>query len=172
MTMDVFLTIAAILCSIAGVAGCIIPIIPGPALSFAAVLCAFFCPGSGITTAAMYMWLAVTVVVSVMDYLLPAYMARWFGGTKAGTRGALVGMIVGMIFFNIPGVIFGPFFGAVAGELLHDGSDRLHALKVGFGSFLSFLVGTGVKLVVSVWMLAVVWADSYAVFKTWAASIF
>ena len=172
VSMDVFLTIVAIVCSLAGVAGCIIPIIPGPALSFAAVLCAFFCSGSGISAAQMWMWLAVTVVVSVMDYLLPAYMARWFGGTKAGTRGALVGMIVGMIFFNIPGVIFGPFFGAVAGELLHDGSDRLHALKVGFGSFLSFLVGTGVKLVVSVWMLAVVWADSYAVFKTWAASIF
>ena len=120
----------------------------------------------------MWMWLAVTVVVSVMDYLLPAYMARWFGGTKAGTRGALVGMVVGMIFFNIPGIIFGPFVGAVAGELLHDSSDKAHALNVGFGSFLSFIVGTGVKLVVSVWMLAVVWADSFAAIKTWAGSIF
>ena len=170
--MDIFLTIVAIVCSIAGVAGCIIPIIPGPALSFAAVLCAYFCNKSTISNADMWMWLAVTVVVSVMDYLLPAYMARWFGGTKAGTRGALVGMVVGMIFFNIPGIIFGPFVGAVAGELLYNSSDKAHALKVGFGSFLSFIVGTGVKLVVSVWMLAVVWADSFAAIKTWAGSTF
>ena len=170
--MDIFLTIAAIVCSVAGVAGCIIPIIPGPALSFAAVLCAFFCTGSSISAAEMWMWLAVTVTVTIMDYVLPSYMARWFGGTKAGTRGALVGMIVGMFFFNIPGIIFGPFVGAVAGELLHDSSDKAHALKVGFGSFLSFIVGTGVKLVVSVWMLAVVWADSFAAVKTWAGSIF
>ena len=168
--MDIFLTIVAIVCSLAGVAGCIIPIIPGPALSFAAVLCAYFCSGSALSTAQMLMWLAVTVVVSVMDYLLPAYMARWFGGTRAGTRGALVGMIVGMIFFNIPGIIFGPFVGAVAGELLHDSSNGAHALKVGFGSFLSFIVGTGVKLVASVWMLIVVWADTFAAIKTWTES--
>ena len=157
----------AIVCSVAGVAGCIIPIIPGPALSFAAVLCAYFCTNSAITTANMWFWLAVTVAVTIMDYVLPSYMARWFGGTKAGTRGALVGMIVGMIFFNIPGVIFGPFAGAVAGELLHDGSDKAHALKVGFGSFLSFIVGTGVKLVVSVWMLVIVFADIFATISSW-----
>ena len=168
--MDIFLTIVAIVCSLAGVAGCIIPIIPGPLLSFVAVLCAYFCSGSGITNAQMWLWLAVTAVVSVVDYLLPAYMARWFGGTRAGTRGALVGMIVGMIFFNIPGIIFGPFVGAVAGELLHDSSDKSHALKVGFGSFLSFVVGTGIKLTASVWMLAVVWADTYAAIKTWTES--
>ena len=170
--MDVFLIITAIVCSVAGVAGCIIPIIPGPVLSFLAVLCAYLCKGSDIATAELWMWLAVTAAVTVMDYILPAYMARWFGGTKAGTRGAFVGMIVGMIFFNIPGVIFGPFVGAVAGELLHDSSDGAHALKVGFGSFLSFIVGTGVKLVASVWMLTVVWADTFAAVKTWAESIF
>ena len=170
--MDIFLTLMAIVCSIAGLAGCIIPIIPGPALSFAAVLCAYFCSGSTITTAGLWIFLAVTVAVTVMDYILPSYMARWFGGTTAGTRGALVGMVVGMIFFNIPGIIFGPFFGAVAGELLHDSSDKAHALKVGFGSFLSFIVGTGVKLVVSAWLLAVVWADCFAAVKTWAGSIF
>lgn len=168
--MDIFLTIVAIVCSLAGVAGCIIPIIPGPLLSFAAVLCAYFCSGSEISAAGMWMWLAVTVAVSLMDYLLPAYMARWFGGTRAGTRGALVGMIVGMIFFNIPGIIFGPFVGAVAGELLHDSSNGVHALKVGFGSFLSFVVGTGVKLVASVWMLIVVWADTFAAFKAFMAA--
>ena len=165
--MDVILTITAIVCSLAGVAGCVIPIIPGPLLSFAAVLCAYLCSYTAISTATLCVWLGVTVAVSVMDYLLPSYMARQFGGTKAGTRGALVGMIVGMIFFNVVGVIFGPFVGAVAGELLHDSSDARHALKVGFGSFLSFIVGTGVKLTVSVWMLVVVWGDTFAAIKAW-----
>ena len=169
--MDIFLTIVAIVCSLAGVAGCIIPIIPGPLLGFAGVLCAFLCDGTSISSAELWLWLAVTAVVSLMDYLLPSYMARWFGGTRAGTRGALVGMLVGMIVFNIPGMIFGPFVGAVVGELVYDGSRPAHALKVGFGSFLSFIVGTGVKLVAAVWMLMVVWGDTFASVKTWAESL-
>ena len=169
--MDIFLSIMAVICSLAGVAGCVIPIIPGPLLSFASVLCAYLCSYTAIPTATVFVWLGVTVAVSVMDYVLPSYMARRFGGTKAGSNGALAGMVIGMIFFNIAGVVFGPFVGAVVGELLHDSRDKKHALKVGFGSFLSFVVGTGVKLAAAIWMLTVAWGDTFAAVKTWAESL-
>ena len=110
--------------------------------------------------------------MSEADYFLPAYMTKLFGGTKAGMRGATAGLIVGIVFGNILGAIAGPFVGAVIGELMHDSSDTSRALKVGFGSFLSFVVGTGMKLALSIAMLVRVWGDIYPVVRDWAVSFF
>jgi len=169
--MDILLSILAILFAVVGFIGCIVPIIPGIMLSYAGLLCAYGCSYSTLPPSQMWILAGVTLLVSAADYFLPAYMARWFGGTKAGMRGATAGMIAGMIFFNIPGVIFGPFVGAVAGELLHDSRDSGRALRVGIGSFLSFAVGTGMKLVVATWIAILVWCDTWPVFRQWAASL-
>lgn len=143
--------------ALAGLVGCIIPVIPGPLLSYLALLCAAGCDSLDISSSQLWIWAAVTLVVSVADYLLPAYMAGLFGGTKAGMRGATVGMIVGAIFFNIPGVIVGPFLGAFLGELIHTGGDDAgRALQVGFGAFMAFAVGTGIKLAASGAMLVII----------------
>ncbi|MDE6858068.1 MAG: DUF456 domain-containing protein [Alistipes sp.] len=170
--MDILLSISAILLVIAGIVGCVVPVIPGPALCYAGLLCAWGCSFSELSAAQMCLLAAATAAVSVADYLLPGYMARRFGGSRAGVTGATVGMIVGMIFFNLPGVVFGPFVGAVAGELLHDGSDTARAMRVGFGSFLSFVVGTGVKLAAALWIAAAVWCDIWPVFRDWTVSLF
>lgn len=170
--MDILLSILAILFVVAGVAGCIVPVIPGPALSYAGLLCAWGCSFSALTAPTLWLLAAVTAAVTVADYFLPGYMARWAGGSRAGVRGATVGMIVGMIFFNLPGVVLGPFVGAVAGELLHDSRDSARAFRVGAGSFLSFVVGTGLKLVVSVWIAAEVWSDIWPAFREWTVSLF
>uniref|UniRef100_UPI003FEE41AD DUF456 family protein n=1 Tax=Alistipes putredinis TaxID=28117 RepID=UPI003FEE41AD len=118
--MDIALSIAAFLFSITGIVGCIVPIIPGVALSYAGLLCASFCSYSEISSATLWIWLAVTVAVSVIDYFLPGYFARLVGGTRAGSIGATVGMIAGFFagFFagGLVGVILGPFFGAGIGE--------------------------------------------------------
>jgi len=74
-------------------------------------------------------------------------MAKLFGGTRAGMVGATVGMIAGLFVGGLIGIVVGPFVGAVAGELLNDRERIGQALVVGVGSFLSFLVGTGIKLV-------------------------
>ncbi len=65
---------------------------------------------------------------------------------KQGVWGSVVGSIVGM-FFGPIGIIFGPFLGALAGEFA-DGKKSKDALRAGVGSFVGFLLGTGVKLVV------------------------
>lgn len=143
--MDIALSIAAFLFSITGIVGCIVPIIPGVALSYVGLLCASFCSYSEISSATLWIWLAVTVAVSVIDYFLPGYFARLVGGTRAGSIGATVGMIAGFFAGGLVGVILGPFFGAVIGELIHDRSDSAKAFRSGFGSFLAFIAGTGLK---------------------------
>lgn len=157
--MDILLSIIAIICVVGGLIGCIVPIIPGVVLSYVGLLLTYFCSFSEVTASQLWIWAAAVAIVSLLDYLLPAYLAKRFGGSPAGTRGATVGMIVGMIFFNIPGVIFGPFVGAVIGELLTDKEDKAKALRVGFGSFLSFIFGTGFKLIVAVWIAWIVCRD-------------
>lgn len=175
--MDIALSIAAFLFSITGIVGMYRSDHPrGVALSYAGLLCASFCSYSEISSATLWIWLAVTVAVSVIDYFLPGYFARLVGGTRAGSIGATVGMIAGFFagFFagGLVGVILGPFFGAVIGELIHDRSDSAKAFRSGFGSFLAFIAGTGLKLVAAIWMICLVWSDTYPVVKNWIVTTF
>lgn len=95
----------------------------------------------------LIIWSIISVFVVILDYILPGYFSKRFGGTKSGVTGATVGVIIGM-FFGPVGIIFGPFIGAVAGELLGNNLSFDKAIVVGFGSLLSFFVGTGFKLIV------------------------
>ena len=151
LRMETFLSIIALLCGIAGIIGSIVPILPGPALAFIGLVCAYFGSAGTITTSTLWVWGIVTIVVCIMDYILPAYFSRMFGGSKAGMMGATIGIFAGM-FMGPIGVIVGPFAGAVLGEMISEHRTLDEALKVGFGSFLSFIVGTGIKLVVTVMM--------------------
>ncbi len=144
--METFLAVAAILCGIIGLLGAIVPALPGTLMSYAGLLCVFFMADSEITTTQLMIWAVVSLVVIILDYILPGYFSKKFGGTKSGITGATVGVFLGM-FFGPVGIIMGPFVGAVAGELLGNKLSFEDALKVGFGSLLSFFVGTGFKLV-------------------------
>lgn len=114
--MDIALSVAAFLLSIVGIVGCIVPALPGVVLSYAGLLCAYFTSYSSMSPAAIWLWLAITVAVSVADYFLPAWMTRRFGGSRSGAIGATVGVFAGFFFFPPVGIILGPFFGAVLGE--------------------------------------------------------
>lgn len=170
--MDITLALLALLFTVVGIIGCIVPALPGVILSYAGLLCSWFTSYSTIGTAALWIWLAVTVAVSVIDYYLPAWMTRRFGGSRSGAIGATVGVFAGFFFFPPLGVILGPFFGAVIGELLHDKSDPAKAFLVSTGSFLSFIVGTGLKLAAAVGMLLHVVADIWGPLREWLATIF
>lgn len=170
--MDVTLSIIAFLLSILGIIGCIVPALPGVVLSYAGLLCAYFTSYSHMSATAMWLWLAVTVAVSVADYFLPAWMTRRFGGSRSGAIGATVGVFAGFFLFPPLGIILGPFLGAVLGELLNDRGDVPKAFLVGFGSFLSFIVGTGIKLAASVGMLIHITTDTYPALRDWIATFF
>ena len=142
--MDITLSIAAFALSILGIIGCIVPALPGVALSYAGLLCAWFTSYSQMTSGAIWLWLA----------------------------GATAGVFAGFFLFPPVGIILGPFAGAVLGELLNDRSDVPKAFLVGFGSFLAFVVGTGVKLAASAGMLIHVAADTYPALRDWFATTF
>ncbi len=169
--MDLLLAIVAFLLSILGIAGCIIPAVPGTILSYIGLVCAYCASYSQISPTAMSVWLVISVAVIVADYFLPAWMTRRFGGSRAGAIGATVGVFAGFFLFPPIGIILGPFLGAVAGELLNNPNDRQKALKVGIGSFLSFLVGTGIKLIASIGMLVHIVADTWPAAGAWFSNI-
>lgn len=146
------LQIVALLLGAAGVVGCIIPAIPGPVLGFAGILCLWFTP-SGPDGVELELTGVFTVVVSVLDYLMPAWFAARSGGSRWGERGALGGMILGMFLMGPLGVIAGPFLGAFLGEMLHDSRDARRALKVALSTFISFLLTTGLKLALCITLL-------------------
>ena len=121
--MDITLSLLAFALSILGIIGCIVPALPGVVLSYAGLLCAYFTSYSQMSASALWLWLGVTVAVSVADYFLPAWMTRRFGGSRAGAIGATVGVFAGFFLFPPVGIFLGPFLGAVLGELLNDRSD-------------------------------------------------
>jgi uncharacterized protein YqgC (DUF456 family) len=89
----------------------------------------------------------IAVLVTILDYIVPVWGTKRFGGSKYGTRGATVGLIVGF-FLGPLGLILGPLIGAFVGELIFK-DDMSYAFKAGFGSLLGFLTGIGLKLAAS-----------------------
>ena len=141
--MDIVLIILGIFCLVGGLAGCILPMLPGPPLAYAGMLLLHFTDQVQFTTTQLLVWLALVAVIQALDYFVPLLGTKYSGSSKWGTRGCLVGTIAGL-FFMPWGLIAGPFLGAFIGELL-GGKETVQALKSGFGSLLGFLFGTVVK---------------------------
>ncbi|NCB07653.1 MAG: DUF456 domain-containing protein [Bacteroidia bacterium] len=146
--MDYVLIGLGILLLVSGILGCVLPVIPGLPLNYAALLLLHFTGRYQFSTQFLLVWAVITVVVYALDYVIPAWGTRKFGGSRRGVWGSVIGLVVGLFFFPPFGIIVGPFAGAVIGELTA-GKDSGTALKAGFGSFIGFLLGTLLKLIAS-----------------------
>jgi uncharacterized protein YqgC (DUF456 family) len=146
--MEIILVIVAFLFLLAGFLGAIIPVIPGPSLSYIGLLLLQWSGYGNFTPTFLLVWLAITLAVIIGDYLLPAWMTRRFGGSRSAAIGSLLGLLAGIFFFPPAGLIIGSFLGALIGELLHNRTDKDKALKVAFGAFLAFILSTGAKLII------------------------
>ncbi|MBR5334028.1 MAG: DUF456 domain-containing protein, partial [Alistipes sp.] len=109
--METFWAISAIVCGIVGILGAVLPILPGTLLSFVGLVCAYLTPASEITRGQLWMWGLISAIIIVLDYILPGYFSKVFGGSKAGITGATIGVFAGMIFMGPIGIIAGPFIG-------------------------------------------------------------
>lgn len=151
--MDVFLIILAVLCALIGLAGCLLPVLPGPPIAYLGLLLARWSGFGDYSPGFLIGWGAATVLVTVADYYLPVYMTRRFGGSRQASIGATIGILAGLFLLPPLGIVIFPFFGALAGELIHNRRDSAKAFRVAFGSFVAFLSGTGLKLIVCTFML-------------------
>lgn len=149
--MNIFILTLAICLAAAGVVGCVIPVLPGPLLSYGGILCLVYSSAPPSTTALVAFGVA-TAVVTVLDYVIPMIGAKRFDCSKAGTWGAAIGTFVGLFFFPL-GLLLGPFLGAFIVELFVKKSVKAAAIG-GAGALLGFLAGTFIKLAVCVAMLA------------------
>ena len=134
--------------TIAGILGCVLPLVPGPPLNFLGLLLLHFTSRVQFSTQFLLLWGIITATVYFLDLVIPAWGTKKFGGSKKGVWGSMIGLLIGMFFFPPLGIIIGPFAGAVVGELI-SGKDSGMALKSGFGSFLGFIAGTLIKLIAS-----------------------
>ncbi|MBQ7439548.1 MAG: DUF456 domain-containing protein [Paludibacteraceae bacterium] len=143
--MDIFLLVVAFLLMLVGIIGCIVPGLPGVPLAYAGLWVAQATDRIDFSWQMLLVWGIVTIVVSVLDYVVPAWGTKRFGGTKYGVWGSTIGVFVGL-FLGPWGVIIGPLAGAILGEML-GGKQVEEALKAGWGSFIGLLFGTVLKLI-------------------------
>ena len=152
MAIDIILYILVFTLIIAGLIGCFLPVLPGPPLSLAGYLLLLFTPSEGGVT-----WWTITILTImtaftvIADFVVPALGVKVFGGTKWGNLGCIIGSIIGL-FFAPWGIILGPFIGAFLLEFLYCRQWKL-SLMSATGSFVGFVVGSGLKIVVVLFIL-------------------
>lgn len=148
MGFDILWIVIGSVVLVIGIIGCILPVIPGQILSWSSLLILQLTTKSPFTTEFLLIWALVTIGVTLLDYYVPIWGTKKLGGSKRGIWGATIGLVIGIFFFPPLGLIVGPFIGAFVGEL-SAGKDTNTAFKSGLGSFIGFLAGTMMKLVIS-----------------------
>jgi uncharacterized protein len=144
--MDEVLLSVGVILMLDGLAGCVLPFLPGPPLCYLALLIQQFQSTSQYSSRFLIFWAVITVIVTALDYIIPIYGTKKYGGTKYGMWGCVIGLIAGL-WLGPLGIIIGPFAGAFIAELIAN-SNSDQALRAAWGSFVGFLVGTLLKLIV------------------------
>ena len=159
--MDILLIILGAICLLRGIIGCVAPVLPGVPLAYLGLLLLHWTERVQFSWQFLTVWAVIVVVIQLLDYFIPAWGTKKFGGTKWGVWGSTIGLFVGL-FMGPMGIVIGPFVGAVVGELLYfnrhpqtaQSSDEIgknsqfnHALRAGLGSFIGLLTGTILKLI-------------------------
>ena len=111
--LDVILIIVSALCMIAGLAGCVLPFLPGPPIAYLGLVFLHFTDKVHYTPTQLIIWLLIVAVVQVLDYFTPMLGSKYSGGSKWGNWGCMIGTIAGLFVLPPWGVLIGPFAGAV-----------------------------------------------------------
>jgi uncharacterized protein YqgC (DUF456 family) len=146
--MDVLLLVLGFLCTILGVFGSFLPVLPGPSISWTGLVLLYITNAVPANYWILGITLLITIVISVLDYIIPAKGTKKFGGSSYGIWGTHIGLIVGILAPVPFGFIIGPFVGALLGELIYDFKDHNRALKAAAGSFMGFLASSFMKFIV------------------------
>ncbi|MFP4475150.1 MAG: DUF456 domain-containing protein [Desulfatibacillaceae bacterium] len=131
---------------IAGIVGCFAPVVPGPPISYLALVLLSMVKGWAAFSGTFMVIMAVLmVVVTLLDYVAFAAGAKRYGATQAGVWCSVAGLLLGTVFGGFIGMFLGAFIGAVAGEIIAGSNSRM-ALRAGMGVFVGTVFGIGLKL--------------------------
>lgn len=132
--------------ALTGILGCILPVLPGPPLSYLSLIILSWAKNwEPFSFRFLFILAILTVVVSLLDYALPAGGAKKYGASRWGIWGSLIGMSLGILFFPPWGIIIGGIAGGLLGELL-SGKNTEKALRASWGVFVGYMLSTGLKL--------------------------
>jgi uncharacterized protein YqgC (DUF456 family) len=152
--MSGLLWVLAVLLVLVGIAGTILPALPGTPLVFIGLLLAAWADGfQKVGWFPLAVIGGLTVLSLVVDFAATSLGAKRAGASWLAVAGAALGTIVGL-FFGLPGLLLGPFIGAVLGEYLAR-RDRDQAVKAGLGTWLGIVLGTAGKLALIFMMIGV-----------------
>lgn len=154
MSPDVWLWLLAIATIAIGVAGAVLPALPGTPLVFAGLLLAAWIDDFQKVGAITLVVLGVLALASyVIDFAAGLLGARRVGASGLALAGAAIGAVFGL-FLGLAGIVLGPFLGALAGELIAR-RDAARAGRVAFGTWIGILIGTVLKLALIFAMIAI-----------------
>jgi uncharacterized protein len=157
--MDILLWLIAAVLVLFGLAGTLLPVLPGVPLVFGGLLLAAWIDGFAHVGWAPLLVLALLALLSVIvDLAASSLGAKRAGAGRAAMLGAAIGTLVGL-FFGLPGLLIGPFLGAAAGQFLVR-QDLADAGRAGVGAWVGFLLGSLAKLALGLAMVlifAVAW---------------
>jgi uncharacterized protein YqgC (DUF456 family) len=151
--MDFTLYITGTILILTGLGGAVVPALPGIPLIFGGIW--LIAAVDRYRHVGMWWLLAIAFVGAVgltLDLIAGALGAKSAGASPRAVWGALLGMLVGL-FFGLPGLLFGPFLGAVLGEL-SAGNSVLRSAHVGLSAWIGLIFGTIIKVVSSLIMVA------------------
>lgn len=153
LTISIFLLSIGLIIALIGIAGSILPVIPGPPLSFFSLLIiSFEKDWQPFSSKFLIIMGIIALVLVVIDYIVPAVGAKKYGASRMGLIGSIIGMIMGFFIFPPFGIFIGAFLGAIIGELI-SGKGGEAAIKIGIGTFVGTLAGIALKLSFSIFVL-------------------
>ena len=152
--MTILIIIFSIILLILGVLGSILPVIPGPPLSFVGLLLLHYFTPFEMQEDFLLLFGFSAALITFLDYWLQVYSVKLFGGGRTSTIGVIIGIVLGLFIFPPIGVLVGPFLGAYIGAIIESDFDLLKSFKIAFGSLIGFLGGTILKFVYSI---VVIW---------------
>lgn len=150
---EIIILILALILMVVGLAGVVLPFVPGVPLAFIGLL--IFASATGFKTIsllAVIVFLFLTIALTALDFLAPMIGAKKYKASKWGIFGSFLGAVLGIFTLGVWGIIIGPLLGAFLVELIA-GRGKNQALKSALGSFVGFLVGTIIRLIVVLAML-------------------
>lgn len=151
--MDTAILAGVVIIMLLGVAGTVVPLIPGIPLIFVSILAYGWYEGFNIITPKYLAFMGtLTVLAVIIDYLSTVMGAKYFGSSKKGVWGAFLGTFVGIFIFPPLGILVGPWLGASIGEYI-ECNDINKAVKAGVGTVVGLFSGMIFTLILGLVML-------------------